>query len=581
MTGTWKLFAIILVLAMALALGACNLGDDDDDGGDTGNLPPLSGDDDDDAVDDDDDDDDDNDDNDDSDIDYQSVYCDLPDPEGIAPNMIGGGALDGTLTVYAFDQDCEPIQDAFVLHDGTVYQTDVDGKVEITIGKGAGDQQVVSWIELKGAVAYKADAKVMYFQHAQKIGDWADSEPSDFLDGADPIGLLNPQISGVLPLQDILAATAYLGVAMTGFSRNTLFRYDFNHLVAESTFDFDLGPFGGPTPLPANIYLPDLSIEITALGATFAGANEQYSVPVNAMFDENPIEGFVAAVSLTDVLTEEVLGDIIQTIIEGGSVTDALIGLTAPLITSGITFEYVGARPDWDGTGSAYLQVSEPTGAVDLDVANIDKSNDYLALMLAEIPNRALLPMSIGVAAGDPVAMDTAEIENADYIAAVINLDLENIFYASIDGLTFALAAKYAEDLEDWETNGVDFDADTDFLPFFNKSNTGFEYEGIDAGQVVWDLASDAEADLYGVIYDPACTGCPTVYATLPGDEYEFVVPFDELGITGSEDDVVAVVAGTLDGFDSDTYNPLTLFGRPISSMAVWTNFTIIVEFKE
>jgi hypothetical protein len=566
-----------ILVALFLSFGLCSCGDDDDDddNDDTGDDDDDS--DDDDVVDDDDDDDDD--DTGGGDVEYDPVYCDLPDPLGIAPNMVGGGPITGTITVYAFSEECEPIEDAYVLHDGTVYQTDAAGKVEISIAKGSADQRVTSWIEFKGAVSYKADAKHMYFLHAVKIGDWSDSPTGDFLEGGDPLGLTNPDISGLLPLQDIVNAVVYLGAAIPGVSRNTIFRFDFNHLFSQAQFGFDSGPLGGVMLFPGSIYMPDLSIEIGALGTTIAGVNEHYTVPVNAMWDENPIEGIVASVSLSEVATEQVLGDLIQTLIDGGSVFDVLTGLISPLISEGISIEYVGVDPEWGGAGAPDLEVGTPSEAVELSVSNISKSNDYLALLLAEIPNRALLPLSLGMIDSGTAQLTGIEIENADYMALVLSADLETLFYASPDGLSFSLAAQHVEDLDQF-ADGIEFDADTDFLPPFDVNNTGFYWQGGQAGKIYWDLSDNAEADMYGVIYDPACTGCPAIYATVPSDENEYVIPYAELGITLSELDVVAVVAGNLDGFDHSEFNPLTVFGEPISALAIWTNFTIPSPFK-
>jgi len=574
--GKWLILLLIVGLCAGMVASYGCGGGDDDDGRD----------DDDDTGDDDSGDDDSGDDDDDSD--YDSLICDLPDPEGIG-EMIGGGAIGDTITVYVFDdKDCDPIAGASVIWGGDTVETGADGKAVLDMVDGA--EMVTAHADGYFAWSYEADAAVMYFRlRPVDYGySYSDSAEGDFLLAGSPVGLTNPSVTNILQIGNLINNPIYAGVAFPGVSRNSIFSGDYEAgFLAESTFQIELDGFadGGtdddPVDVPKNVYLPDLTISISILGldVLIETGNNTFKIPTKS--GTNPAEGLVAKVELSEVLDTELLLDIIQVLIEGGEITDVLIPLIFPLVNDGLTFNFVAANPDWDGSGAPDLDLIEVGPAVaNMNISSPSASYDYLGVLVGDIPHRALLPMSLSVAdAGGFGQLAYSEVPSADYAAIVARTDL---FASELESFNMSFVAQYFDNAADL-AGGVSV-SNSDFLP--NIDNDSSEYNDT-TGEISWDLAkgdSKATLDVFFLIYVPACEGCPWVFSVVPGDARSYQPPIDELGITPDgltpdedDEDIIVLLGFDLpSGVSADEFSPTSLIAYDSFAYNLWTNIDII-----
>ncbi len=565
-------FILLLAIAMFAFATGCGCGDDDDDDDSAPADDDTTDDDstDDDSTDDDTDDDTTDDDttdddttDDDSDVEYDSLVCDTTQPAGVS-----GGAIGSTITVYVYDDlSCDPIENATViLNDGDATDTtDADGMAELAIVDAA--QTVTATAADCWSWSYKADANTMVFRlKCNSTASYTDSSPGDFTEGGSPLGLTNPGLVG------LFTTPVSLGVALPGVSRESILYTDFYGLLAGSTFDLTLDTGDGPevTEIPANVYLPNLNLAIPSVFEA-SGENEQYVVPVNDDATTSPIEGFVIQVLVSSILGD--LGAIVDLIDCVGTEPDILtcIGpLVTPLVNDGVSFSYAGAVPDWNGTGAPDIEVldTQAKAELDVDLANADSDYDYLALMVAEIPNRALLPLGIGIVDGGSTAVDYADIPNADYMAILGATDLLQSGFTSAN---FSFAIKYAESVDEF-TGGVSFDGDADFLPAFDSANCSWDES---TSTIEWALESGDTPDVYQIIYIPDDSSCEQLLAQVPGSDTSFVVPEGACAAPSAADIVVVVGASMPDDFDGDNYNPLDVMSYDISAVNLWTNLDL------
>ena len=569
-----KWFILLLALAMfAFATGCGCGGDDDDDDSapaddDTTDDDSTDDDTDDDTTDDDTTDDDttdddvDDDTDDDADVEYDSLVCETAEPAGV-----GGGAITSSITVYVYDDlSCDPIQNATViLNDGDATETtDADGMAELTIVDAA--QTVTATASGCWSWSYKADANTMVFRlKCNSTASYTDSAPGDFTEGGSPLGLTNPS------LLQLFTTPVSLGVALPGVSRESILYTDFYGLLAGSTFDLTLDTGSGPevTEIPANVYLPNLNLSVPGVFSA-SGVNNQYVVPVNDDATESPIEGFVIQVLVSSILGD--LGAILDLIDCVGSEPNILtcIGpLVTPLINDGVSFSYAGAVPDWNGTGAPDIEVydTQAKAELDIDLTHADSDYDYLAILAAEIPNRALLPLGIGIIDSGSTAVDYADIPNADYMAVLGATDLLKSGFTSAN---FSFAIKYAESIDDF-TGGVSFDGD-EFLPAFDSANCSWDES---TSTIEWALESGDTPDLYQIIYVPDDASCESLLAQVPGSDTSFVVPADACANPSAADIVVVIGAAMPGGFDGNNYNPLDVMSFDIAGVNLWTNLDL------
>ncbi|MCZ7583683.1 MAG: hypothetical protein M5R36_10325 [Deltaproteobacteria bacterium] len=540
---------IALLAAMALVSTGCSCGDDDDD--DSGGTPDDDDTGPDDDVDDDDDDtgpDDDDDDTGDDDLDteFDSLNCELPDPEGIAPSTVGGGAVSDTITVYVYADSpdggtCPAIEGATVTTDADTQTTDVNGKATLDLTDAA--TTVTAFADGYWAWSYKADSNVMYFRLRPDNYDYSyDDVEGDFTTGGSPIGLTNPGLLG------LFTDPLYLGVVLPGISRSGVLSQDFENFLPEGEFNITIDDGGGPadTALPEMIYLPTLNLTIPSV-ISVTGGNTSYMVA--ARDTTSPIEGFIIGLSAVEAIPDIAgLLDLIDCIDLGGDILACIEPIVVPLVNDALAFQYVGAVPDWDGSGDSDIEVTENVakGTTTFNLDNEDTDYDYLGILAAEIPNRSIVPLSVGIVDSGSVDMDSTELPDSDYMAMMAATDLIASDFTSAN---FSFALKYAEKLADWG-GAVDFDGDTDFLPNFDTGSTGFNDV---TGEVSWALESDddkATADIYFVAYMADCADCPPVLAAVPGTDTSYQPPVGDLGITPSADDIVLVMGVDLpDGY--------------------------------
>ncbi|HPQ68501.1 MAG TPA: hypothetical protein PKW95_05200 [bacterium] len=591
MKNRWLLLSVMMLLVLGL-MTACGGDDDDDDDGapsdddtsdddDTGDDDTGDDDTGDDDTGDDDTGDDDTGDDDTSDTEYTAPdwFCELPDPESIGDGLaIGGGAVSDTITVYAFDDsDCSAVEGATVIHGGNTYTTDANGKATVTVAKA--NELVTVYKDGFWTWAYQADAAVMYFRlRPDSYGySYTDSGSGDFTSGGTALGLENPDVSG-LNLDPLLNAPIYLGIAIPGLARSTVLSADFDGLIAEDTFSLDYGynviGLGGETgtiDLPASIYFPELSVDINLIGlasATAGGANEQYKVPVMAGAD-NPIEGAVLSITAGEAISSSLIIQLITDLIGGNPIDpiELILDNIEAVLNNALTFEYAGAEPTWDGTGAPDITMSEITAksAVNLSITGADPSYDYLGMLAAEVPNRALIPMGIKLATSNAASIPAGDVPDADYILLVAKTDA---LASGLESLNLGFALTFAEDLSDW--SGGATVADSDFLPLFDSS-TGYNTT---TGEVSWALESKGTMDLVLVIFAPKVG--PVVLAVINGEEDSFQPPVSELGITPSADDVVVIAGIDLpDGVDPNEFNPTQLLAYDSTAINIWTNYDI------
>ena len=585
MKKNWFLLGLMMILTMGLMV-ACGGGDDDDSGGGDDDTADddVTDDDitDDDIVDDDTTDDDTTDDDTadddtaDDDVVYPPLFCQLPDPAGLGEGItVGGGAITDTIDVYVYDSaTCDPINGATVIGGGDVETTGADGHAVLTLTKAA--TMVTAYMDGYWTWAYKADAQVMYFRlQGSPTITYNDSDFGTLKYNGTALPLENPS-SGLTELLN----GVYAGGAVPGISRASLLNYDLsNGLLTQGTFSlsYDVNiigsdPISDAIDLPYNIYMPtlDYSFAIPLLvNVSVLGDNPQIKVPVATGTTEMPIEGVALGIVLKNVLDTEALIGIITALINGDDITQVLLDLLPGLLSDGISFPYVGANPTWGATGAPDIDMVPITAkaAINLTVGNPDADFDYLPILAAEIPNRALLPLSVKFLEGTTVALPYAEIPDANYVMVLGKTDL---LTSGLTSINIGFALKFADDISEW-SGGVTIN-DSEFLPMFDSVATNYNDT---TGLVSWDLAGKATMDAVLVIYAPSCDNCPTVLALVPGSDTSYQAPA-ELGITPAVDDVVVLVGIDLpDGVDINNWDPTALLTYDSAAINMWTNYDL------
>ncbi len=585
----WNFLFVILLLTASMAmLVACGSGkssssssspavDDDDTTDDDDNDNDDATPDDDDDNDDDSspsDDDDDNDDNDDS---FAPVTCAIPDPAGIAPNTVGGGAITTQVTAYVYDNaTCAPMANGAATVNGT--PTDADGKVVVSMTTPG---PVTAMATGYWTWSYTANAQVMYFrlQGTTSAATWADSAAGSYQGTGFPLSNpMNPSIG------DLLSPTGppiYLGVSLPGISRNTILATDFNELFCSSadnwdlTYSYNFKSSGGSTiGLPANIYFPDFSVDISLLGygASANGNHPEYQVPANSAWAQNPLEGFILSAVLGKALSLSALTQLVLAIISDPSnIVADLLPLVPNVINDALAFEYVGVNPTWDGTSAPNLNaVDIVTGsqAVDVTVANPAGGFDYLTLLAGEIPNRAFFPMGMQLATNGAATMAAAPVPDAAYLVATAKTNLLTILGGATENLVIDLALKFDNSLSNLAS--VSLDNNTDFVADFDQANTTYTN-----GTVSWALGNDTSMtpDLYVVVVKPK-TG-ETGVAMMPATATSFDAA-TIFGYTPDASDMVFLGAVKFPtGPTANAYDPTTIVGYDLPAINVWTNYAI------
>jgi hypothetical protein len=502
-------------------------------------------------------------------------YCDLPAITGLdAGQTVGGGSISGTITVYVFnDSDCTPLEGATVLSGGNTYTTDASGMATVTADRA--NVLVTAFKDGYWSWAYQVDAAIMAFRlRPNDYGlTYADSTPGDFLTGGSPLGLQNPTGG----LTQLLSSPIYIGAAIPGVSRYTLLSQDFNGLFSTATFDINYSyNFGTPTSdtlaAPRSIYFPavDLNVSILTYGVTATSdGNTQIMVPMLAGLSQYPIEGLTAEVNIGGAGFNVIsLGQIIIDAIGGnyGAVADLVV---KPLINNGFNFNYVGANPTWDGTGAANIDMLTPAAAKGTTVTFSGASGDYdyLAVLAAEIPNRALLPLGMKIKdTGNSVTVQSVDVPDARYDLVAGKTDL---LTSGLTSLNLGFVFKFANDLSEW-SSGVAI-ADSDFLPLFDSLNTAWDSG---TATVTWAFQSAADVSVVLAIYVPT-TG-PWSLAVINGAETSYTPPVADLGVTPSDSDIVVLVGIQLPaGVDPNAFDPTHLLNYDSLAMNLWTNFDL------
>ena len=262
-----------------------------------------------------------------------------------------------------------------------------------------------------------------------------------------------------------------------------------------------------------------------------------------------------------------------MTCLTGGS---GLVQCLAPYIPTALNealgVAYVGVDPVWNGAGAPELESVTPQHTLPLAVANSASGYDYLGIIGADVPHRALVPFGLAIAQSGAGALDYVEVTDAAYITGLIATDL---LASDLTKAHFSAAIKYTTDLSAW-TSGVSFDAAADFLPWFDDANTS--YNGA-TGEVSWTLAAGGgqSPDLYMLAYIPACKGCKVIFAQVPGTETSYQVPTSAMNITPSSNDVVLLFGFKLpSGVDINAYNPVGILGYDLAAVNFWTNYDIL-----
>ncbi len=591
-----KLFFVLLVACLlpAFALIGCGCGDDDDND-DEVNDDTVSPDDDanddvDDDVNDDVDDDVNDDVNDDVDddtgpYDPPEWYPKLPDPEGIGDGLlIGGGPIMDLIKVYTFDDATgELLGGCTVYYKGVAYDETSTGYFEITPDE-AGEALVTAYKFGYVNWGYQVNAKVMYF----RMRPWGhDRICTDSVDGhhkldGETLDLDNPQVASILDILNLFNEPIYLGAAFPGVSRKTFVSTDLRCLLTQGTFDVTYGITEAKAeetaPLPNNLYIPDVDVQLDLTGVgglSFNAAHDMYNVPAMEGIADSPLETFIMQIDLGSAFTWDTIMGWLQDPPDDLAV---LILETIPvLMQNGMSFPYIGTMPSWDGVSAPDMNVRQVDGAevIPMTITEPLEWWHYMALTLAEIPNRATLPVGFGFLPGEGTGdregeAEIATVPGADYITVLIKNDLYNLNNAS-----FSL--KYADDWSEW-SDGIDYNNRTDFLPLFNGWSNCWD---TDTGAITWSFhdvdVSDLTVDAYLAVIGPA--NADAIVALLPGDSTEFTYP---MPATFTDEDIVAIFGFDLpDGVEITEFNPYEILTYDIKSFNVWTNMdllTILIE---
>jgi hypothetical protein len=529
---------------------------------------------------------------DDVDTEYPDLHCALADdPEGILPNLMGGGPIGASVTVYVFDDlTCEPISGASVYlnDDSAGVTTNADGMATLNLpDRGA---QMVTAMKFDGAGgepdywawSYKADASALYFRLKpyQTAFSYSDSDQGVFKLNGTAIDAVNP-----MNLIDLFQMPVTIGFSLPGFGRSGAiadlflmagddYLFTMENIVAQDTFAMDID-FGTPLSyyLYGNMYLPEVALGIGAY--SFSTEDHPfYYIPVETSAAVTPVEGFVMELDATKVFTGwQELVDLIDCIGAGDPM--ACVGeYIIPVINEALQFKYVGANVAWEGAGGPDIDALDTSARATFDVTLTapDASLDYIALAVAEIPNRALLPMSLGVYDGGAIAMDYADVPDADYIILAGATDMIS---SGFEYNNFSFATRFTNSVHGFET-GVTFDA-SDFLPMFDTGATSYDH---DTGIITWALEEATDrVDVYLIGFGPSNLG-PDTLAVVPGDQATYMVPEALLPEGPHQNDQILIVGLDLpDGVDPDGFNPSQILTYNFKAANVWTNASLLSMF--
>ncbi|MCB9477529.1 MAG: hypothetical protein H6684_02570 [Deltaproteobacteria bacterium] len=499
-----------------------------------------------------------------------ALVCGLPDPAGLGGgNMTGGGAIVNQVEVYVFDDDtCQPLAGASVITSGGTQTTGADG---LAIVSTDGPTSITAGADGYIAWTYNSvDASVQYMRLITAPVEEAPAEIVDrtggrFLSGGSALNLKQPGL-----LQLTLGKPIFLGVALPGFGRAQFFQTKMDEMFSTTTFDFLIDAIGDePTPLPANIYMPemDYGLNIGDLSFNVYGKNETFTVPIDDEDAANPIEGVTMSLGKLLSILGPALGD------------EPDIPAIVASVFDNLKIDYAGAKTDWNGIGAPdidVLAVNDGNSAISL--TNTIDGVDYLGVSVAEVPNRAFYPIGIDFAPSSSTPSKSLSLpyENmgslSDYMVMVMATEsLQN----GGESLAFSIAARFA-DTTSQLAGGYTVDTTT-MLSQFDPLSTG--YDDL-ACEVYWaeDGSGSADADVYVVLLDPV--DGPAVYAVVDPSQDSVAFPCNELGIIPSLDDVAIVIGADLPtGVSVDEFNPFNLLGYNNANVNIWTNLNVDTLF--
>jgi hypothetical protein len=428
----------------------------------------------------------------------------------------------------------------------------------------------------------------MYFrmQPYEPSASWSDSAAGHFTSGGSPLSLSNPSVIG-----DVFTQPIYLGFAAPGITRNGLLAsdiwgpasmesdygfYTYENLLAESTFELDLD-LGSPVYylVASNVYLP--ALDLTLLDYGISGANEAYKLPVRSGAAVSPIAGGVLSVNIAAALpTLQELTDIILCLAGGGEILDCVGDLIFPLL-NGAHIAYGGIEPTWDGTGAPDIAAaSAAKGAYNIVIENQDPLVDYVAMSLAEIPYRGMVPEAMRfMETGDPMPMDYFELTGVKHVVMAAKTNLVDEAW---DEFSFSAAAQVVTDTADF-ADDVTFDGD-DFLPLFDPDATYYDF---DNGVIHWTLDGSADGiDVWVVFGLPANSGSDFV-AILPSSATSYAPPADLFVGGPSRYDGAGVIGIDLpDGVDPNALNAVEILAYDSPRAVFWSNeFDLFVNHPQ
>ncbi|MCZ7583616.1 MAG: hypothetical protein M5R36_09955 [Deltaproteobacteria bacterium] len=420
--------------------------------------------------------------------------------------------------------------------------------------------------------SYQADAASMVFRLPQEFlpDDYGISVTGHFLENGEPLALTNP--SSVV---DAFSQKAYAGFLLPAVSRAELLTADLAGLWSPLEFNLPwVYDFEGPFDLPIadNFFLPDMSLVFefrNELQWGFMGGNDDLTVSLRPGAETRPLEGFVFSADLSRALDMETFLEIVEGMWGANPVGALFLSVLPKLFNDAVSVEYAGFDPEWAPDRPADLELAPITGEKgDVGVFATDFTDDttILALMLADVPNRALIPIGVGAAAGTETALLPAmSFPDARHIALAMELPLpDDTDYPR----TLRTAFRYASDPAAWP-NGIAL-ADADFGARFVDEKTSYD-DG--TGFIEWEIAGDDPSAFFVVV---APQGWPRsdgpFMAMLPGGARSLKLPVADLGYDPWWCDGVFIMAvdGPVDfrrGFD-----PTAFFAYDHQSISMWSN---------
>jgi len=427
MKRNWFLFMLVMLLTLGLITACGGGGDDDDD-------DATPGDDDDDIIDDDDDDDDTSDDDtgdddtgdddtgdddtgDDDINDYDPLTC-TPDAGIWGEDLpITGSEITDTIDVVVIDDmTCDPIEGAMVYSGDSKaeVETDENGAAQFTGESGA--TLVTAAAEGYWARSFLVNADTILFRLRPdaSITPYYDSPSADFyLDDASlNVDQANFGLLGI----GLIQHQVYAGAALQGISRQNALQIDFENLFTDSVFEgaltIDVLGLDETFELPENVYIPKVD------GSGDPGLDHpSFKVRESPLMDEMALMGLVLRLRTNELGLPGIL-NLIEVIGTGNfdAIDRDLIADLQSIAYAGIMPEYTtGGTPDIDvyevndqDAGSKLTSPITRSGSLAGD-------NDYLSIMIAEVANRSLVPLSISHLNDGSMNMDYAEIPDARY----------------------------------------------------------------------------------------------------------------------------------------------------------------------